>query len=285
MEKTRALFALEADTERLLQRRAHRSERRLIPRRLDTRQPVTGVGREQPGQIFRFGQRGPMGEHAAQILAESGTGLAGEGARLFQPAKKFGLAVGKTEALKRRLAIIRIQTGEREFAQVGHQHQAITAAVPGDLIAHPGRQRVLARRLDLDHAALGCLVLPRPPFPHLLRRVETEVGMPRALIGKLADTEHLRFERRANRVQQVRERCVARPLPGRAARCADSPQIGEVGFRRRGEFCAWSRHRISCYRTWHFTQVHISCGPDSRIHRLRRRATGGHYMTVLCLDA
>ena len=183
-----------------------------------------------------------MSERAPQVLAEARTGLAGKGARFFKPSVKFGFVVSQTEALKRCLATCDIQTGKHEFAQVGHQHQTITVPVSGDLIAYPGRQCIFAWRLDLDHAALGYLILPRSPFLHLPRRIETEVGMPSALIGKLADTEHLRLERRANGVEQIRERSVARPLPGRAARGTYPAQIGEVGFHRRREFRTCSGH-------------------------------------------
>ena len=46
----------------------------------------------------------------------------------------------------------------------------------------------------------------------LLRRVEAEVGMSRALVGQLLNAEHLGLQRRAHRVQQIHERPIARPL-------------------------------------------------------------------------
>ena len=111
-----------------------------------------------------------MREHTTQVLAESRTYLAGKGTRFFQSTIKSAFVISQAKVFKRRLATRRIQTGEHEFAQVGHQHQTITVPVAGDLIAHAGRERILARRLDLDHPALRYLILPRPPFPHLPRR-------------------------------------------------------------------------------------------------------------------
>ena len=69
--------------------------------------------------------------------------------------------------------------------------------------------------------------------------------MARALIGQLAYAEHLGLERRPDRVEQVRERCVARPLSGRAARGVDSPEVGEVRLDRRRQSRARARHPSS----------------------------------------
>ena len=57
-----------------------------------------------------------------------------------------------------------------------------------------------------DHASFRNLPLARSSLLHLLRRIEAEIGMARALIGKLADAEHLRLERRADGIEQVRQR-------------------------------------------------------------------------------
>jgi hypothetical protein len=59
--------------------------------------------------------------------------------------------------------------------------------------------------------------------------------MARALVGELADAEHLGLQCRAHRVQKIRERPVARPLAGGSARGADPPQIVEVRLDRRGQ--------------------------------------------------
>ena len=67
-----------------------------------------------------------------------------------------------------------------------------------------------------------------------------------ALVGQFADAEHLGLERCTDGVQQVGERPVARPLPGRAARCTHPPQVGEVGFNRYCEFRVHSCHTCLC---------------------------------------
>ena len=100
-------------------------------------------------------------------------------------------------------------------------------------------------RLHLHHPALRRLSLARAAPLHLPRRVQAEVRMARALVGQLAHAEHLRLERRPDRVQQVRERPVARPLPGRAARGVDSPEVGEVRLDRRRQSRARAPHPSS----------------------------------------
>ena len=72
-----------------------------------------------------------------------------------------------------------------------------------------------------------------PALLHLLRRVEAEVGMTRALLRKLVDAKHLWPERRTNGIKQVCKWPIARPLPGRAARRAHPPKLGEVGLDHR----------------------------------------------------
>ena len=67
-----------------------------------------------------------------------------------------------------------------------------------------------------------------------------------ALIGQLADAEHFRRERRAHGVEQVRERPVTRPLPGRAARGPHPSKIGEVGFTRGRQGRGCVGHCVCC---------------------------------------
>ena len=243
MEEARALLALEAHPERLFERGAHRGERGRVARHLDPREPVAGVGGEQPRQVLRLGERGPVGEGATEILDETRTDLAGEGARCLQLALERGIAAGQPEGLERGLLARRILADERELAQIGRQHQTIAAPVAPDLLAHCRPQHVLVRGLDLDHAAFRCLALARAPPLHLPGRVEAEVGMARALVGQLADAEHLGLQRRADRVEQVRERPVARTLPGRSAGGADPPQIFEIRLHRRDQLRVRTRHR------------------------------------------
>ena len=136
----------------------------------------------------------------------------------------------------------RIFADERELAEVGRQHQTVPAPVACDLLAHRRSQHVFVRRLDLDHAPLRSLTRAGVPPLHLPGRVEAEIGMACALIGHLPDAEHLRLERGAHRVEQVRERPVARSLPRRTARGTHPPQIGEVRLDRCGQLRARARH-------------------------------------------
>ena len=242
VEEARAFLALEAHPERLFERGAHRGERGRVARRLDPREPVAGVGGEQPCQVPRLGQRGPVGQGATEVLDETRTDLAGEDARRLQLALERGVAAGEPEGLERGLLARRVLADERELAEIGRQHQTVAAPVAPDLLAHHRAQHVLVRGLDLDHAAFRNLALARASPLHLPGRVEAEVGMTRALVGQLADAEHLRLEGRADGVEQVRERPVARSLPGRPAGGADPPQIFEIRLHRRDQLRVRTGH-------------------------------------------
>ena len=147
------------------------------------------------------------------------------------------------ESLQPRRAARRVLADEHKVAQVGRQHQPVAPPVAADLGAPGGEPGVVLRRLDLDRAALRRLAFARAALLDLLRRVEAEIGMARALVGKLADAEHLRLERGADRVEQGPERRMVGELPGRPAGRADSPQLGEIRLDRRRRFRARSRHR------------------------------------------
>ena len=69
--------------------------------------------------------------------------------------------------------------------------------------------------------------------------------MARALVGQLAHAEHLGLQRRADGIEQVRQRRVARPFPGRAARGAYPPKLGEVRLYRRRQSRIRARHPSS----------------------------------------
>ena len=71
MEETHAPLVLEADAERLFKRGADCREQWCVTRRFDTREPVAGIGGEQPGEVLRLGQRGPMRQRPAQVLAQA----------------------------------------------------------------------------------------------------------------------------------------------------------------------------------------------------------------------
>ena len=67
-EKPRPTLALKADAEGLFQCRPHRRQCRRIARRLDPRQRIAGMRRQQPSQILRLGQPRPMRQCPAQIF-------------------------------------------------------------------------------------------------------------------------------------------------------------------------------------------------------------------------
>ena len=75
--------------------------------------------------------------------------------------------------------------------------------VAAHLIAVGRQPGIVTDGLHLDHAALRHLSVARPALLHLLRRVEAEVGMARALVSKLTNAEYLRVEHRADGIQQV----------------------------------------------------------------------------------
>ena len=99
-------------------------------------------------------------------------------------------------------------------------------------------------RLHFHHPALRRLSLARPAPLDLFRRVQTEIGMARALVGQLSHAEHHGLEGRTDDVQQVRERRIARPLAGGAARGAYPPEVGEVRLDRRRQLRVCSRHYV-----------------------------------------
>ncbi len=270
-EEACAPLALEAYAQRVFEGGAHRLQRRRVTGGLDPREAVAGVGREQPRQVLRLGERGPVGQCAREILAQTRADRPRKGTRMFQPAGERLFTLGQPERLQHRLAAVRIQADEAELAQVRGQHQAIASPIASHLLAHRPRPQVLVRRLDLDDTALRGLSLARAAALDLLRGVEPEVGMARALIGKLADAEHLGFERRAHRVQEIRERSIARSLPGGPARGADPPQIVEVRLDRRGQLRVRPAHRARCRRV----RPDMQAPPPKPPRRLLARETPG----------
>ena len=265
MEEARALVALEAHAQRLLQRRAHGLERRRIARRLDTGQPVARIGGEQPRQVFRFGKRRPVRQGAGEIFAQARAGRIGEGARLFQLAPEVFRAVRQPEGFELRGAAGCVFAQQHEVAQVRHQHEPVFAPIAADLRAVRGQPGVVVGRLDLDRAAFRRLALARPALLDLLRREEAEIRVARAPVGKVADAEHLRLERRAHRVQQVGERRVVRQLPGPAAGRADPRKIGKVSLDRLRRFLVRSRHGRSCGGARRRAQVSFCFAAQRRV--------------------
>ena len=158
-----------------------------------------------------------MRQRAGEIFGEPRASLAGEGAGLLDAAPERVLAVRQPEGFEPRRAARFVLAEEHEVARVRHQHRPVAAPIAADLIARGGEPGVVAGGLDLDDAAFRQPALARPAPLDLPRRVEAEVGMSGALVGELADAEHLRPERRADGVQQIPQRRVVGELPRRSA--------------------------------------------------------------------
>ena len=252
-EECRAALSLEADPERLLQRGAHGGEGRRVPGSLDPRKPVAGVGRQQPGQVPRLGERRAVRQRPAQVLAQPGADLLGEGARRFEPGLELLLCAGQSECLQPRGPARRVLSEQHEVAGVGDQHEPVPAPVAAHLIAGRGQPRVVVGRLDLHDAALRGLPLAQPAPLRLPGGVEAEVGMARALLGELADAVDPGLERAANGVQQVGQRRVVRALAGRAAGCADAAQVGKIALDGGGQIlpCSCHAHTVTQQRQRH----------------------------------
>ena len=190
-EEGRAPLALEADAQRLLQCRPHGVQRGCVARGFHARQAVAGVGCQQPGQVAGFGQRGPVGQGAAQVLGQRRTDAVGEGAGVLQLGLEVGGGVCQPEGLQLDGLPLRVLPQQHKVAGVGDQHETVALPVAADLRAVGGEPGVVAGGLDLHHAGLGCLSLLGLALRHLPGGVESKVGMSRALLGQLADAIHL----------------------------------------------------------------------------------------------
>ena len=169
MEEARPFVALETDPECLLQRRAHGSKRRgVVSCCLDPREAVAGVGRQQPGQVFRLGQGGPVGQGAAEIFPEPGTDCTGKGARCFQSTCKVFGGGCQPEGFERGRMAVGVFAHQDEIARVGHQHQAVALPIATDLGAVRSQPSVVAGGLDFNDAAFRDLVFFRLASLHLL---------------------------------------------------------------------------------------------------------------------
>ena len=122
----------------------------------------------------------------------------------------------------------RVFAQEHELASIRDQHHAVARPVAAHLAAGGRESGVSVGRLHLHDAELRRLPFPRPAPLDLPRRVEAEIRMTGALVGQLADAEHLGLEGAADGVQQVGDRRVERPFAGCAAGRANPLQVGEV---------------------------------------------------------
>ena len=138
--------------------------------------------------------------------------------------------------------------------RVGCQNQPVAVPIAAHLIAFGRQPSVVGHRLHLHHAALRNLTVTWSATLYLSGGIEAEIRVSRTLVGKFADAEDLRLERCPDGVEQVGERCIARPLPCRAARSANSGEIGEVGLGRRSHLAACRCHEQCCDCTFDLVQ-------------------------------
>ena len=70
-----------------------------------------------------------MGEGAADVLAESWAGVAGEGAGLLEPGLELVLCPGEPEGLQPGWIARGVLAEQHEVAGVGDEHEAVPAPV------------------------------------------------------------------------------------------------------------------------------------------------------------
>ena len=189
-----------------------------------------------------------MRQRPDEVFDETCGRLAGEGARCLQLAGEFVRAGGQRESFQCLVATCLVWNDQGKAAQVGHQNQVVAAPVARHLLANRRAIGVFTGRLHLHDAPFRHLSLPRAAALHLMRGVEAEVGMASALVGQFADAEHLRLQGRADGVEQVRQRPIARPLAGCAAGGVDAREVGEVSLDCGGQFRACRFHPSPCGR-------------------------------------
>ena len=191
---------------------AHGGQRRGVAGPFHAGQPVAGVGRQQPGQIFRFGQRRRVGQGAAQVFAQADADRVGEGAGMLQARVEIVRGIGEAEGLQTDGLAAGVLPHHHEVAGVGDQYLAVTLPVAADLLAVGGEPGVVSGGLDLHHAALGELAAALALLLGLAltagalglaRGVESKVGMAGALVGEFGHAEHLGAQGVAHRVEHV----------------------------------------------------------------------------------
>ena len=160
-------------------------------------------------------KRRPVRQRAGQVFAEASASVALAYARGLSSLRRKSSALFASRNVSSFAGRPAASSPtSNEITRVGHEHQPIAPPVAADLIARCREPCIVVRRLYLDHAAFRYLAFSRAAPLHLLRRIEAEVGMARALVGKFADAEHLRLERRSRR----------RSAGWRAARSSNAPR-------------------------------------------------------------
>ena len=204
-----------------------------------------------------------MRQRSCEILAKARTRIASEHAGRFQSAKELVLAAGQTQGFERRGLAVCVLAHQDEVASVRHEHQPVATPVAAGLTARRREPCVVCRGLHLHHAALWCLPLAWRALLHLLRGVEAEVGMARALVGQFLNAEHLRPECRADRRQEIVKRSVTATAPGSPPR-----RPGPVAGRR-------SNLRLPPSASWSFRSSSRLSPDATHVLLLHRIAIGG----------
>ena len=159
--------------------------------------------RRRPRRCVGLGKSGRVGEYPAKILAQTRTGLAGEGPRLVQLPVEVLRTVRQLARFQFFQAARCVLAHQHEVSRVGHKHLAVAFPVAADLITLCRQPRVVIGGLYLDNGALWRLPVTRHASLYLLRPVEAEIRVARPLVGRLTDTEHFRLERPTDGVEQV----------------------------------------------------------------------------------
>ena len=99
---------------------------------------------------------------------------------------------------------LRILAQQHEVAIIRNQHKPVTVPVAAYLYALGSQPGVVTKRLDLDYTPLRQVAgrsdsdgfpLSRTEPDDLRLNIEAEIGMPRALVGHIANTVNLGLER------------------------------------------------------------------------------------------
>ena len=104
--------------------------------------------------------------------------------RPFQLAMKILRAGRQPEGFELRRAARRVLAHQHEVARIRHQHQPVAAPILTDLFSLRRQPRFVIDIPHLHHAAFWRLA-----SPHLLRRIQAEVGIPRTLTDNFANAK------------------------------------------------------------------------------------------------
>jgi hypothetical protein len=198
-------------------------------RSFDTGPGFAGVAREIGRKILGRGKPRAIEEDAAEVFGEPFAEellLAGVAGEIPETAD----ALGEVKALPgSRLSTL--PSVEGKAAVVREEDLAVMLEVATHLWRLRELEQIVVDRFHLEHAALRLeleeryLVGVRPKFP---RGKEAAVGQPSAAIGRMDHGDDLRFERRADFVQERREGGVAGRL---CSACSlDRKEIPQIAF-------------------------------------------------------